>query len=114
MAAQADYNTRRAGITSAIVVAILIPVGICGFCLLLKLRQNAAEKREDNYYDSGTNRFIFTGSANIQITATTMEKELLFIIESLEHFCNILLGFKITIHSDHKNLSFKPFKSEWH
>ena len=29
-------------------------------------------------YDSGTNRFIFTGSANIQITATTMEKELGF------------------------------------
>ena len=29
-------------------------------------------------YDSGTNRFIFTGSGNIQITATTMLKELGF------------------------------------
>ena len=47
IAAQADYNTRRAGITSAIVVAILIPVGICGFCLIVHLRQKATEKAYD-------------------------------------------------------------------
>ena len=41
-----------------------------------------------------------------------MEKELLSIIASLEHFLNLLLGFKIVIHSDHKNLSFNTFKSE--
>ncbi len=44
LSAQAQYNARRAGITSAIVIAILIPVGICGFCLILKLRENAAER----------------------------------------------------------------------
>ena len=41
-----------------------------------------------------------------------MEKELLSIIKTLEFFCDILLGFKIHIHSDHKNLSFNIFKSE--
>ena len=44
--AQGAYNARRAGITAAIVVAVLIPVGICGFCLILKLREKAAEKAE--------------------------------------------------------------------
>ena len=43
---------------------------------------------------------------------TTMEKELLSIIESLENFRNILIGFKVVIHSDHKNLSFNSFRSE--
>ena len=52
---QSQYNAQKAGITSAIVIAVLLPIGICGFCLLLKLRQNAAEKREDKYYYEGTN-----------------------------------------------------------
>ena len=43
---------------------------------------------------------------------TTMEKEFLSIVETLECFRGILLGFKILIHSDHKNLSFNTFKSE--
>ena len=43
---------------------------------------------------------------------TIMEKELLSIVESVENFRNILLGFQIFIHSDHKNLSFETFKSE--
>ena len=43
---------------------------------------------------------------------TVMKKELLSIIESLEHFRNMLIGFKIVIHSDHKNLSFNSFRSE--
>jgi len=42
--AQARYNAQRAGITSAIVLAVLIPLGICGFCLILTLRERAAEK----------------------------------------------------------------------
>ena len=42
--AQEKYNARKAGITSAIVVAVLIPVGICGFCLILTLREKAAER----------------------------------------------------------------------
>ena len=41
-----------------------------------------------------------------------MEKELLSIVETLESFRAILLGYKIHIHSDHKNLSFHTFKSE--
>lgn len=56
---QSQYNAQKAGITSAIVIAVLLPIGLCGFCLLLKLRQNAADKREDKidrgYYDDGTN-----------------------------------------------------------
>ena len=34
-------------------IAVLLPIGICGFCLLLKLRQNAAERREEMYYNDG-------------------------------------------------------------
>ncbi len=54
--AQAQYNARRAGITSAIVIAILIPVGICGFCLILKLRESASERsagKSKTYYGGG-------------------------------------------------------------
>ena len=47
-----------------------------------------------------------------QMNYTTMEKELLSIVESVEYFRNILLGFRTIIHSDHKNLSFETFKSE--
>ena len=50
---QSQYNAQKAGITSAIVIAVLLPIGICGFCLLLKLRQNAAERREEMYYNDG-------------------------------------------------------------
>ena len=48
----------------------------------------------------------------VQRNYTVMEKELLFIIESLDYFRNILIVFKIIIHSDHKNLSFNNFRSE--
>ena len=41
-----------------------------------------------------------------------MEKELLSIIETVTHFCHILLGFCIHILSDHKNLSFEKFASK--
>ena len=44
---QSQYNAQKAGITSAIVIAVLLPIGICGFCLLLQLRNRAAEKREE-------------------------------------------------------------------
>ena len=50
--AQSDYNTRKAGITSAIVIAILVPVGICGFCLIIHLRQRASEKAFNKSYDN--------------------------------------------------------------
>ena len=51
-------------------IAVLLPIGICGFCLLLKLRQNAQEKREDNYYDGGTNR-----NANQRLSGRGMDYE---------------------------------------
>ena len=47
-----------------------------------------------------------------QCNYTTMEKELLSIIETATHHRDILFGFKVNFHSDHKNLSFENFKSE--
>lgn len=43
---------------------------------------------------------------------TTMEKELLSIVETTTHHRGILFGFKVNFHFDHKNLSFESFKSE--
>ena len=43
---------------------------------------------------------------------TTMEKELLSIVETATHHRGILLGFEVRFYSDHKNLSFENFKSE--
>ena len=43
---------------------------------------------------------------------TTTEKELLFIVATLEDFHNILLGHKITVYTDHKNLTYKCFNTE--
>ena len=43
---------------------------------------------------------------------TTMEKELLSIVETATHHRGILFGFKVNFHTDHKNLSFENFSSE--
>jgi hypothetical protein len=43
---------------------------------------------------------------------TTMEKELLSIVETAQHYRHILLGGHWTFHYDHKNLGFQNFKSE--
>lgn len=43
---------------------------------------------------------------------TTMEKELLSIVETAIQHKGILYGFKIFFHSDHKNLSFDNFQSK--
>jgi RNase H-like domain found in reverse transcriptase/Integrase zinc binding domain/Reverse transcriptase (RNA-dependent DNA polymerase) len=43
---------------------------------------------------------------------TTTERELLAIVETLKEFRNILLGQKITIYTDHKNLTHKNFNTD--
>ena len=47
-----------------------------------------------------------------QTRYTTTERELLSIVETLKEFCNILLGQRITVYADHKNLTHKNFNTE--
>ena len=47
-----------------------------------------------------------------QTRYTTTERELLSIVETLKEFRNILLGQKIIVHTDHKNLTCKNFNTE--
>ncbi len=47
-----------------------------------------------------------------QTRYTTTERELLSIVETLKEFRNILLGYKIIVHTDHKNLTCKNFNTE--
>ena len=47
-----------------------------------------------------------------QTRYTTTERELLSIVETLKEFRNILLGQKIVVHTDHKNLTCKNFNTE--
>ena len=48
----------------------------------------------------------------VQCNCTTMEKELLSMMETATYHCGIIFSFKIKFHSDHKSLSFKNFKSK--
>ena len=47
-----------------------------------------------------------------QTRYTTTERELLAIVETLKEYRNILLGQKIVVHTDHKNLTYKNFNTE--
>ena len=45
-----------------------------------------------------------------QTRYTTTERELLSIVETLKEFHNILLGHKVIVHTDHKNLTCKKLQ----
>ena len=47
-----------------------------------------------------------------QTRYTTTEQELLAICETLKEFCNILLGYKIRVYCNHKNLTYKNFNTK--
>jgi hypothetical protein len=47
-----------------------------------------------------------------QTRYTTTERELLSIVETLKEFRNILLGHKVIVFTDHKNLTCKNFNTE--
>ena len=47
-----------------------------------------------------------------QTRYATTERELLSIVETLKAYRNILLGHKIVVHTDHKNLVYKIFNTE--
>jgi hypothetical protein len=43
-----------------------------------------------------------------QLKYTVTEQELLMILESSKHFKNIIHGCDVTVHTDHKNLTYSP------
>ena len=47
-----------------------------------------------------------------QTRYTTIERELLSIVETLKEYQNILLGHEMEVFTDHKNLTFKQFNTE--
>ena len=48
---------------------------------------------------------------DVQQQYTVTERELLSIVENLKYFRNILLGQKLRIYTDHKNLTCKFFNT---
>ena len=46
-----DYNAQEAGVTAAIVVAILVPVLIFAGCIMWRIRDHFVEKRRLSQYE---------------------------------------------------------------
>ena len=57
--------------------------------------------------------FYYRKMNSAQHNYTTTDKELLSIVATLKEFCNILLGHHITAYTDHKNLTYKHFNTEF-
>ena len=47
-----------------------------------------------------------------QLNYMTTEQELLAIVETLKEFCNISIGQRIVVYTDHQNLPYKVFNTE--
>ena len=47
-----------------------------------------------------------------QTRYTTTERELLSVVETLKEHRNILMGHRIEVFTDHKNLTYKQFNTE--
>jgi hypothetical protein len=62
--------------------------------------------------DGKTLAFYSPKLNSAQRNYTTGEQELLSIVETLEEFKNILLGQRIIVHTDHKNLLYKNLSTE--
>ncbi len=62
-AAVSQYNSQQAGITAAIVIAVLIPVGCCLVCLIIRLRQHAIEQRQG--YSAANANYAAGGGGNV-------------------------------------------------
>ena len=72
------------------------------------LRQIGAVITQDGKPIAFYSRKLSDGQHN----CTTTEHELLAIVETLKEFCTILLGQKLKIFTDHKNLTFTNFNTD--
>ena len=62
--------------------------------------------------DSKPIAFYSRKLSDTQKRYTTTEQELLSIVETLKEFRNILLGHKIVVYTDHRNLTYKNFNTD--
>ena len=56
--------------------------------------------------------FFLKKGSNPHHNYTTIDKELIFILEWLNKFYGIIFGYKINVYSDHKKLVYKATYSE--
>jgi hypothetical protein len=86
-----------------------------GFNKLFHIHTDASHYQLGAVISSQGNHPIALYSRKLQATQvryTTIERELLLIIETLKDFHNILLGQQIVVHTDHQNLTHKNFNAK--